>query len=168
MPNVAKVFREEIARIARKEAKSAAALPRKRSARLQHTSAELGRRLAALEKAVKALGATLSKLQAAMPAPAVQEPVKARLSGKGIRSLRRKLRLSQAGFGALIGVTAHSVMNMEKKAGALKIRQKTRDALLSIRGLGAKEARSRIEEIGKGKGRRAQKGKGRKARGRRK
>jgi hypothetical protein len=100
--------------------------------------------------------------------PPAPEPVsRAWITARGVRSLRRKLELSQGDFGALVGVTANAALHMEKKAGALKVRQKTRAALLSLRGVGAKEARSKLAEIRNAKGRRAQKGKGRRARGRR-
>jgi hypothetical protein len=40
----------------------------------------------------------------------------------------------------------------ESKDGALSLRDKTKESILSIKGLGAKEARAELEEIeGKGK-----------------
>jgi len=60
------------------------------------------------------------------------------------------LRLSQADFGKLLGTTAHSVYLWEKKDGALSLRDKTKAAILSIRGLGAREARTKLGEA-KGK-----------------
>ena len=94
-----------------------------------------------------------------------EETSKARLTSKGIRSLRRKLRLSQLDFGKLLGTTAHSVYLWEKKEGALKLRDKTRKALLSIRGLRAGEARTKLDEAGtKNKSMRASSSKTKKAR----
>jgi len=58
------------------------------------------------------------------------------------------LRLSQLDFGKLLGTTAHSVYLWEKKEGALKLRDKTRQALLSIKGLRAGEARAKLDEAG--------------------
>jgi hypothetical protein len=58
------------------------------------------------------------------------------------------LRLSQLDFAKLLGTTAHSVYLWEKKEGALKLRDKTKQALLSIRGLRAGEARTKLDEAG--------------------
>jgi len=80
--------------------------------------------------------------------PDQEEGRKARLTSRGIRSLRKKLRLSQLDFGKLLGTTAGAVYLWEKKEGALSLRDKTRAAILSIRVLGAKEAREKLDEAG--------------------
>jgi DNA-binding XRE family transcriptional regulator len=79
----------------------------------------------------------------------VEESKKARFTSRGIRSLRRKLRLSQADFGKLVGTTAHSVYLWERKEDALSLRDKTKAAILSIRGLGAKEEREKLTAFGR-------------------
>jgi len=86
-----------------------------------------------------------------------EEGKKARFASRGIQSLRKKLRLSQADFGKLLGTTAHSVYLWEKKAGVLNLRDKTKAAILSIKGLGAREAKEKLAKLGKKlkKGRRA-------------
>ena len=65
-----------------------------------------------------------------------------------IRALHKKLRLSQADFGKLLGATPHAVYVWEKKIGALNLRDKTKAAILSVRGLGAREAKEKLGEIG--------------------
>jgi DNA-directed RNA polymerase alpha subunit len=47
-----------------------------------------------------------------------------------------------------LGVTPYSVYLWETKKTALNLRDKTKAALLSIRGLGAKEAKEKLAEIG--------------------
>ena len=75
---------------------------------------------------------------------------KARFTSKGIRSLRNRLRLTQADFAKLVGATPHAVYLWEKKEGPLNLRDKTKTALLSIRGLGTTEAKAKFEEaVGK-------------------
>ena len=120
---------------------------------LRKVVADLKKRVVLLEKENKRLVATVKKYQVESPQKLDQEEGrKARLTSRGIRSLRRKLRLSQAEFGKLLGTTAHSVYLWEKKERALNLRDKTKEALLSIRGLGAKEARTRLDEaVGKSK-----------------
>ena len=63
-----------------------------------------------------------------------------------IRSLRRKLGLSQKEFGKLAGVSTGAVTQWERKSGALKLRGATKTALLAIRGIGKAEARKRLDQ----------------------
>jgi DNA-binding transcriptional regulator YiaG len=65
-----------------------------------------------------------------------------------MRALRKKLRLSQADFGKLVGTTPGAVHLWEKKDGALSLRDKTKAAILSVRGLGAREAKEKLAELG--------------------
>jgi hypothetical protein len=58
------------------------------------------------------------------------------------------LRLSQLDFGKLLGTTPGAVYLWEKKEGALSLRDKTRAAILSIRGLSAGEAKEKLAEAG--------------------
>jgi DNA-binding transcriptional regulator YiaG len=67
---------------------------------------------------------------------------KARFTSKSIHSLRSKLGLSQAAFAKLVGVTPY-VHLWETKEGALNLREKTREALFSIRRLSAREAKEK-------------------------
>ena len=144
MSNIAKVLKAEIMRISRKEAKGATQGIGKPNAWLRKLVADLNKRVVMLEKENKRLVETMRKYQIGSPQKPDEEASKARLTSKGIRSLRRKLRLSQLDFGKLLGTTAHSVYLWEKKEGALKLRDKTRQALLSIRGLRAEEARTKL------------------------
>jgi DNA-binding transcriptional regulator YiaG len=115
---------------------------------LRKIVADLKKRIVLLEKENKRLAATMTKYQVESPQKPDEETSKSRLTSKGIRSLRRKLRLSQLDFGKLLGTTAHSVYLWERKEGALRLRDKTREALLSIRGLSAREARTKLDEAG--------------------
>lgn len=146
MANVAKVLKEEIARISRRETKSAFSHIGKSHMNLKKIVADLKKRVLSLEKDNKRLVAETRK-EKAIPAQTLSEETgKARFSAKGIRSLRSKLGLTQAELAKLAGTTTHSVYLWEKKEGALRLRDKTREALLSIRELGAKEARTKLGE----------------------
>ena len=102
MSNIITALKAEIARIARKEAKQAVAPLHKPTAGARHVLADLKRRVAALEKENKRMAALLSKIP--QPEPK-EEPAKARnwISGKGVRSLRQKLGLSQEAFACVMG-----------------------------------------------------------------
>jgi DNA-binding transcriptional regulator YiaG len=150
MSNVVKVLKEEIARISKREAKSATQGIGKSNVWLRKTVADLRKRVVLLEKENKHLAAAMKKYQVAQPqVPDAAEGKKARFTSKGIRALRKKLRISQADFGKLLGTTPGAVHLWEKKDGALNLRDKTKEAILSIRGLGAREAKEKLAEIGK-------------------
>lgn len=147
MSNIAKILKAEIARISRKEAKGATQGIGKSNTWLRKIVADLKRRVLLLEKENRRLVATMKKHQIESPQKVDQEETsRARLTSRGIRSLRRKLRLSQLDFGKLLGTTAHSVYLWERKEGALRLRDKTKAALLSIRGLRAREASTKLAE----------------------
>jgi DNA-binding transcriptional regulator YiaG len=150
MPNIAKVLKEEISRIARHEAKVAVSPIRKPTIRLRRDVADLKVRLALMEKVNKQLQVVLTKIQAAQPAaPATESESKGWISGKGIRSLRKRLGLSQAEFAKLVGVSDQGVYQWESKPGMLKLRPATKGAVFAVRGIGAKEAKQRLAEMAK-------------------
>lgn len=150
MSNVVKLLKVEIARISKKEAKSATQAIGKSNTWLRKTVADLKKRLVLLEKENKRLVATVRKFQVTQPEkPEQEQGKKARFTSKGILALRKKLRLSQADFGKLLGTTPHAVYLWEKKIGALNLRDKTKAAILSIRALGAREAKEKLAELGK-------------------
>jgi DNA-binding transcriptional regulator YiaG len=144
MSNVAKVLKAEITRISKREAKGATQRIGKSNAWLRKIVAELKRRVVLLEKENKHLLAAMRKYQEESPQKPGEETKKARITSKSIRSLRGRLGLSQAGFAKLVGVTTHAVFLWENKEGVLSLRDNTRRALLSVRGLGAKEAKERL------------------------
>jgi len=150
MSNVVKILKAEIARISKKEAKSATQAIGKSNTWLRKTVADLKKRVLSLEKENKHLITAMKKYQVEQPQKVEQEEgKKVRFSSRGIHSLRKKLRLSQADFGKLLGTTPHAVYLWEKKKGALNLRDKTKAAILSIRGLGATEAKKKLAELGK-------------------
>ena len=150
MSNVVKILKAEIARISKKEVKSVTQAIGKSNTWLRKTVADMKKRLVLLEKENKRLVATVKRFQVAQPEKVEQEEgKKARFTSKGIQSLRKKLRLSQADFGKLLGATPHAVYLWEKKLGALNLRDKTKAAILSVRGLGAREAKEKLAELGK-------------------
>ena len=149
MSNVVRVLKEEIARISKREAKSATEGIGKANTWLRKTVADLKKRVLLIEKENKRLAAMMKKYQVQSPQQSdAEEGKKARFTARGIKSLRSKLRLSQADFGKLLGTTPGAVYLWEKKDGALSLRDKTKAAILSIRGLSAKEAKEKLAELG--------------------
>jgi len=149
MSNVVNVLKAEIARISKREAKSATQAIGKSNTWLRKTVADLKRRLSLLEKENKRLAATVKKYQVESPKKSdAEEGRKARFSSRGIKSLRNRLRLSQADFGKLVGTTPGAVHLWERKEGALSLRDKTKAAILCVRRLRAREAKEKLAGLG--------------------
>ena len=157
MPNIAKVLREEISRISRHEAKVTVAPIKKPVGKFRSDIAGMKTQVAVLEKEVKRLNLVVINLASTMPAPVeAAEEGRAWISGKGVKSLRKKLGLSQGEFGKLTGVSSHAVYLWESKPGMLKLRDATKAAIMAIRGIGKGEARKKLDEkVVKGKRKRA-------------
>ena len=146
MSNIVQVLKAEISRISRHEAKQAVAPFRKPTVAARYTFADLKRRVAALEKESKRVAALLAKLSQPEPVAAPAGP-KNWISGKGVRSLRQKLGLSQEAFAKLVGVSSQGVCVWESKPGMLRMRDATKAAVMAVRGLGAREAKQRLAEM---------------------
>jgi DNA-binding transcriptional regulator YiaG len=144
MSNIAKALKAEISRISRKEAKTATGPIAKSNIDLKKTVVDLKKRLAALEKENKRLLAGVKKEKSVKAPEPLEETKKARITSTTIRSLRSRLGLSQSEFGKLAGVTTGAVYLWENKEGPLNLRDKTKAALLSIKGMGAREAKEKL------------------------
>ncbi len=146
MPNIMSALKTEIVRLARKETKAATDPLRKPSIATRKAVADIKRRMANLEKTVKRLGAMLAKIPKPEPEPT---PVSSRnwISGKGVRTLRQKLGLSQTDFGKLVGVTSKAVGDWESKPGMLRMRVATKAAVLATRTLTVRTAQQRLAEM---------------------
>ncbi|MDA0578465.1 MAG: helix-turn-helix domain-containing protein [Verrucomicrobia bacterium] len=149
MPNFVAPLRQEIARIARKEAKSLVAPVKKPSGKLRSFVADLKRRVASLEKTNGQLMSRLAKLEVSQPGSTESPDKRGWISGKGIRSLRKRLGLSQADFARLVGVSSISVYQWESKKGMLTFRGGTKAKVFAVRGIGAREAKARLAEMPK-------------------
>ncbi len=147
MPNIAEVLKTEIARISRKEIRNATKKLHTQNITLKQTVADLKGRVSNLEKDKKRLTALEKKHLEQQSQITEEDSKKVRLTTKGMRSLRKKLGLSQIEFGKLLGTSNQSVYNWESKEGALKLRESTKLAILSVRNIGAREAKRRLDEI---------------------
>ncbi|MFH0911100.1 MAG: hypothetical protein V1918_06320 [Planctomycetota bacterium] len=147
MPNIAKVLREEIRRLARKEAKSAVVEVRREQLALKRSAGLLQRRLARLEKKKGPLSIKARAAKAVGKHAAPEKLPQLRMTAKSILALRNKLKLSQALLGKLLGVSTHAVWQWEQKKAPLKLRNKTKQALLDVRKLKAREAKRRLADM---------------------
>jgi DNA-binding transcriptional regulator YiaG len=147
MPRLAEVLRGEIIRVSRREARTATAGIREAKVKLTKTVADLKRKIAKLQGENKWLMAAERKRLAQKPQIAPEISKRARLTSKGIRRLRKRLGLSQAELAKLVGASTQTVHMWETKKGPLRLRGNTLAAVLSARGMGAREAKRRIAEM---------------------
>ena len=146
MPNIAQVLKEEIRRLAKKEAKALTTNLNKDVVKLKKSNVAMRRLLAKLKKDNDLLLNAEKRRQQNAPVIA-PETSKARLTAKGIRAMRKKLGLNHLEFAKLLGVSDPMVYIWEKKEGALRLRDNTRATILALRGIGAREARRRLEMV---------------------
>lgn len=141
MPNIASIFKGEIARLARKEV-------RQETERLKKASAIHRSEIAALRQRISELEKLMHKLNKQNAGEKELEkksvPTKGtRFSTKGLVSLRKRLGLSAADFGKLISVTAQSIYNWE--AEKTRPREQQAAAIAGLRGIGKREVKARLE-----------------------
>jgi DNA-binding transcriptional regulator YiaG len=146
MPNIAAVLKDEIARIARKEARAQTAEFKKASAQYRAHIAALRRRIDDLERQVKRASKGAGK---SGPAPQEDEgdgqATHRRFSATRLAAQRRKLGLSAADFAALIGVSGQSVYKWEH--GEARPRARQLEAIAALRGIGKREAAARLAKV---------------------
>jgi DNA-binding transcriptional regulator YiaG len=126
------------------EAAKAAAAVRKPTGGLRRSAADLKRRIAVLEREVRALRSAVQKGGTVRPTAPKEKEDASRITAKGMRSLQRRLRLTGQEFARLLGVTPQVIYSWGKATGPLRVRRKTRAAILAAREIGAREARRRL------------------------
>ncbi|MFH0920809.1 MAG: hypothetical protein V1913_10650 [Fibrobacterota bacterium] len=145
MPNLSQILKAEISRIARRETKSFVNPLRASNFTLKKAVAELKRKVTVLVSENKRLSAFCNNTRSQVEVKP-EDIQNARITVRSVKALRKKLGLSQTAFGKLLGISGQSVLIMEKKTGRLKLRSSTLASLLSIRGIGRREAKKRLEE----------------------
>lgn len=141
--NLATALKSEITRLARKEQK--AETQALKNSLTQHRSeiASLKRRISDLERMVKQLAKTSPSAQPSRSKVLADEGQRFRFSAKGLASHRQKLGLSAEQYGSLIGVSGQSIYKWENEKAAPRAAQLAK--LVSIRGLGKREALARLD-----------------------
>jgi DNA-binding transcriptional regulator YiaG len=146
MPNIAAVLKEEIARVARKAVrheidslKKTVSAQRGQIAQLKRQLQEQQRQLRTRAKAGPAAGGA-----ARAEADAPQD--KLRFSATRLAAQRKRLELSAAEFGRLVGVTGHTVYIWE--SGKSRPTPEKLAAIASLRKIGKRELQARLAALG--------------------
>jgi DNA-binding transcriptional regulator YiaG len=141
MPNMAVVLRDEIRRLARKEIRVMVGSTQKAVAQYRREIAKLKRLLNKQERSVTRLSKRLSERKEA-PAGEEEALEGVRFSARSVRAQRRRLGLSAADYGRLVGVSALTVYNWE--SGKSHPRKAQFAGLVAVRGIGKREAAERL------------------------
>jgi DNA-binding transcriptional regulator YiaG len=141
MPNIAAVLKEEIARLARKELKSNTDSLKRAVSTYRLEIAALKRRVDQLERQAK----RSAKASPAKPLEDAESDGQHRWRAAGFAQHRKRLGLSAADCGKLIGVSALTVYKWE--GGSARPRAKYLPAIAALRRIGKREAAKRLEEI---------------------
>ncbi len=142
MPNLQSVLRQEIRRLARKETRSEIEATKKAVAQHRREIAELKRRNTALERTVSYLQSRESKRLKARPSKS-EPPQGTRFSVRSLKAQRRTTGLSQEDYASLVGVSGSTIYNWE--SGSTKPGRKHLATLVTLRGIGKREAQKRLE-----------------------
>jgi DNA-binding transcriptional regulator YiaG len=148
MPNIATVFKAEIARLARKEVRGNSESLKKAVAAHRAEITALKRRIQALEGLVKRLAKGAGPARArpvATSETAESDSAGLRFRAAGMAANRKRLGLSAADFGLLVGATGQSIYAWE--AGKAKPRPQALAAIAALRGIGKREADARLASL---------------------
>jgi DNA-binding transcriptional regulator YiaG len=143
MPNIGAVLKAEISRLACRELGGQVKGMKKASTQYRRHIAALKRQVAKLEREVSVLQGIVHQ-HAAAPADGCAGK-KLRFAPNALRSQRARFRLSAAVYGRLVGVSAQSVYGWEH--GASRPCGAKLATLATLRSMGKREARARLEQI---------------------
>jgi DNA-binding transcriptional regulator YiaG len=140
MANIASLLKTEISRIARREVRAETENLKKASTQHRSDIAALKRRMAEQDRLI-------ARLRNSRPAAATDEAEEGsqlRFRADGFASLRKKLGLSAADMGKLLGVSLQTIYHWEK--GQSKPRASQLKAIAEMRKLGKRGAAARLAE----------------------
>ncbi len=147
MPNIAALLKSEISRVSRKELRGETSALKKALSTQRSDIAALKRRTQALEQQLRRLSKASAKSSPARES-ASPEGASTRFSAKGLVSQRRRLGLSAAECGLLVGTSAQSIYNWE--AGKVRPRARHLAAIAALRQLGRKQAATHLASLNAG------------------
>lgn len=139
MSNIIKELKAEIVRLARKEIKSELGPVKKINASQRGLIAGLRKQVASLQKEVACLKKAVPSPEKVLAAKTEPEG-RFWITGKGVKTMRKRTGLTQAKFGKLVGVSVPTVVNWEKAEGKVNMRKGTAARLQEIKGMGKKQA----------------------------
>ena len=141
MANIASLLKAEISRVARKEIRAETQTLKKASAQYRSDIAALKRRVAEQDRLIAKLRKEKS---VAVSSDAAEAGPQLRFRADGFATLRKKLGLSAADMGKLLGVSLQTIYHWEK--GQSKPRASQLQGIAEVRKLGKRGAAARLAE----------------------
>jgi DNA-binding transcriptional regulator YiaG len=145
MPNFAAVVKEEIRRLAKREIKAATSSTKGAIAQFRRDIAKLKRVVRGLQKEIASLKSQERKQAGAVPTKGEEELEGVRHSARSVKAQRKRLKLSAADFGKLVGVSGLTIYNWE--LGKARPRKDKLAALVAVRQMGKREAFAKLGEM---------------------
>ena len=140
MPDIGKMLREEIARLARREVRSQTSVLGKQVRDLKKVVVAQKKLIAKMQKALKSAEARPRGTR--QPTPPAEEKQDIRISPASIQKHRSRLGLTQKQLGTLLGVSTVTIGNWE--SGKAKPQGRNRQAVADFRQLTVREAEARL------------------------
>jgi len=144
MPNLASAIKGEISRIARKEVRTETQVLRKQSAQYRGQIAALKRQVADLGKQLR-LASKAGSGRAASEDTQESANTGLRFRANGFAAHRRRLGLSAAHAGALLGVSGQTIYHWE--TGKARPRARQMPAIAALRKLSKSQAAAALAQV---------------------
>ena len=145
MPNLATILKDEIGRLARKEARAVCGPIQDQVRDLKKTVRQQRDLISRLEKQIGQLKAVSAKpSEKILSAPDVGQSAQIRLSASSIKKHRKRLKLSQTELGQLLNVSTNTILRWE--AGTSKPRESYRPGIAQLRTMGVREVKKLLGE----------------------
>ena len=150
MPNIAAVFKAEITRLARREVREDSEGLKRALAAQRAEITNLKKRIQTLEAMVKQFAKSAGAVPVRPQALEARETGEADANGlrfraAGMAANRKRLGLSAADFGLLVGATGQSVYAWE--SGKAKPRPQALAAVAALRGIGKREVEAKLASL---------------------
>jgi DNA-binding transcriptional regulator YiaG len=139
MPNIGSLLKSEISRLSRKEVRTEIAALRKASSQYRSSIAALKQQVSSLERQVRRASKTTA------PVESDEDGVRHRFQAKGLVTHRKKIGLSAADYGRLVGVSGQTIYKWED--GKSHPRASQLQLLAAVRLIGKREAAKRLEQL---------------------
>ena len=147
MSTIAQTIKNEIHRISRREIGLSLSKFRRDHIALKKRLAEQKSRIYAIEKENKELSKKLAAVGQYQRTKAGSEPKAEQVAvyARGIKSIRRRLGLSQINLATLVGMNRISIAHWEKKSGKITIQKpEVRKMLTELKGMKKAEVAARL------------------------
>ncbi len=142
--NLAGILKDAMRRLARKEIRAETGKTRTAVTQYRRDIARLKREVQSQRKEIAFLKAQEKKRLGQQPT-AVEPKEKVRFSARSVRAQRKRLKLSAADYGKLVGVSGLTVYSWEH--GNSRPRKAQLAGLVAARGIGKREATAKLEVL---------------------